>query len=362
MPKSLGRFAAAILCALLFSAAADACTVFFLPTASGPLFARNFDFPAGGAYLARNGRGVTKASLLPPPLTSLRWRSRYGSVTVNQAGFEFPTEGMNEAGLAIAALVWDGGGVPKSALKPAINQLQWIQYQLDTQATVRDVLATLSEVPVVEMALPLHFAVCDGNECAVVEWVDGKPVAYVGADLPVPALANDGYASSCRLARGEGSGAKSAMDVLLGSGDRFVGAARAVETARTLAPTGLVPHAFAGLDRVAQGPFTQWQTVLDPRGRTFELRRGNRRPKARVALESLDFADGRPGWVDLDKAAAKGEVADRDFAHALPAHYCRDVIASLGSVRESVDPRLLAAIPGYVHGLHPSSRPAPLAH
>lgn len=350
-----GRFV--LVLAVLVASIADACTVFFLPTPQGTLLARNFDFPAGRAYLSRNGRNVPKAALVAPPTPPLRWVSKYGSLTLNQAGFDFPTEGMNETGLSIAALVWDGSGFAPSDSRPSVSQLQWLQYQLDTQATVQEVVATLSKIPVVQVAFGLHFAVCDRTECAVVEWVNGKPVAYVGKDLSVPALANDGYGDACAMLRGSGSEKTSTMDLLLSSGERFRRAAHVVAQASGVQEDAFLAHAYAGLDRVAQGPFTQWQTLFDTIGRKLEVRRGRGRPRATVDLGTFHWNDRRPGWIDLDAATAKGSVEEGHFGLELPGHYCRDVIAALGSVRATVDPRLLEAIPGYVHAMHPSAKP-----
>src|SRR4029078_10666679 len=94
--------------ALVLAAASSAfpCTTFCMSGAGEVLYGRNYDFEIGQGYVMTNRRGVVKHSTGG----LLAWTSRYGSITFNQWGREFPMDGMNEKGLVIA-LMWLEGTV-----------------------------------------------------------------------------------------------------------------------------------------------------------------------------------------------------------------------------------------------------------
>ena len=84
---------------------------------------------------------------LPPQEKPASWVSRYGSVTFNQYGREFPNGGMNEAGLVVELMWLDDTTYPATDGRPALDCLEWIQYQLDTAATLSDHRLRLRRVP-----------------------------------------------------------------------------------------------------------------------------------------------------------------------------------------------------------------------
>jgi choloylglycine hydrolase len=71
------------------------------------------------------------------------WISRYGSVTFNTFGKDLPDGGMNEAGIYIWEMGLSNSEVvyPKDASLPNLNQMHWMQYILDTAATLDEALA-----------------------------------------------------------------------------------------------------------------------------------------------------------------------------------------------------------------------------
>src|SRR4029078_10550574 len=91
-----------------------------------------------------------------------RWRSRYGSITFNQYGKEFPTGGMNEKGLVVELMWLDETKYPSADKRPAIGVLQWIQYQLDNSTTIDEVIATDKKLRISATGTtPLHYLVAD---------------------------------------------------------------------------------------------------------------------------------------------------------------------------------------------------------
>lgn len=253
---------ASVTLALVPSRSADACTTFLLP--SSRTLAKSYDWHLDHGLLVVNKRGVTKSGfVLRPTDRPPTWTSRYGSVTLNQYGREFPNSGMNEAGLAVEVMVLDESDFPPASATPSLNETQWVQYQLDNFATVDEVVAAARSVRIANAVAPLHYLVCDrSGVCATLEYVAGILVVHDDETGAVPVLANDTYASSrAHLARYAGFGGSQAVPTGgMGSLTRFVRAADHVRRA----PAGgdAVRYAFDGIAKVA-GEATQWRVVYE---------------------------------------------------------------------------------------------------
>ncbi len=124
-----------------FKSVLFACTTFsFTAKDETVVFGRNFDFPVGIGHIEINKRNLRKKSFVQPPEKTFEWVSKYGSITFNQAGKEFPYGGINEAGLVIE-LMWHREAVyPEKDNRYGLSELQWIQYQLDNSETVKEVI------------------------------------------------------------------------------------------------------------------------------------------------------------------------------------------------------------------------------
>lgn len=103
-----------------------------------------------------NKRDVRKMSVVQPPNKPATWKSRFGSVTFNQYGREFPTGGINEAGLVVELMWLDGTKYPAEDSRPAVGGLEWIQYHLDVSANVEELLKNAQSMRIASSA-PLHF-------------------------------------------------------------------------------------------------------------------------------------------------------------------------------------------------------------
>lgn len=343
-----------IFLACLYGSGSWACTVFVVPSLEGPVLARNFDFPVGQAFIARNAKGIHKKALPTSRTGGHAWTSVYASVTLNQLAFEFPSEGMNEAGLSVASLWWAGADYPKKASAPTINELQWIQLQLDTYANVQQVVQNIDRVALQNISAPLHYFVCDPKECAVIEWIAGKPKAYVGQTLPIQALANDGYTEALKVFMGQGGGGHSAMDYELSTSDRFCKAARATSSGYSVDP---IAFAFKTLNEVAQGDFTKWHSVYEPIHRRFHIRRLKGAATLTIDLKGFDLEGKKTGIADLDNTIAMGAFSPRDLQPKVPAHYCSTLISSLNSTGlTNIPAGLGATISEFVAQMHPSTR------
>ena len=78
-----------------------ACSTFVLKSNHLQVYGRNYDWDLDDALVIVNKRGCIKKSADRPGEKGERaiWTVKYGSVTFNQYGREFPMGGMNEVGL-----------------------------------------------------------------------------------------------------------------------------------------------------------------------------------------------------------------------------------------------------------------------
>src|SRR6266850_1892436 len=102
---------AALIMATGPSGTATACTTFCLRDGNHVLFGRNYDFGIGEGLVLVNKRGVAKTSAVSGDRPA-GWASKYGSVTFNQFGREFPTGGINEKGLTVELMMLEGSEYP----------------------------------------------------------------------------------------------------------------------------------------------------------------------------------------------------------------------------------------------------------
>ncbi len=169
------------------------CTTFVLKYLNKIVFGRNLDWVSENGLLIVNQRNVYKKSIVFANNQPVEWTSKYGSVTFNQFGKKFPFGGINEKGLVVEIMV-SNADYPEIDDRKALNELQWVQYQLDNCATIEEVIETDKNIRISPIAHQLHFLICDkdGN-VAVIEFFHGKMLVYKQDNLPYPVLANDDY-------------------------------------------------------------------------------------------------------------------------------------------------------------------------
>lgn len=178
---------------LLHISHAFSCTTFVLKHENTLIFGRNLDWVSDNGLVVINKQNTKKTALVFPPEIPASWTSKYGSATFNQFGKEFPFGGINEKGLVIE-IMRSKAEYPTPDDRPALNELQWIQYQLDNSASLADVLAHDKLIRIRAVKQELHFLVCDKNgNSAVLEFKNGKLKVFKDDDLPLSILANSYY-------------------------------------------------------------------------------------------------------------------------------------------------------------------------
>lgn len=275
------------------------CTSFGMKSQKSFLLAKSYDFKQGHGLLIVNKRGVAKKSMSSEQSAAVKWTSKFGSVTFNQQARELPSGGINEKGLALE-LMWLIKGkypeVPKGA--KSINELQWIQYQLDNFSSVSEVLANLKKLQIKGKVAPLHYLVCDSTEhCAVIDFVDGKMQVYQGADMPVAALTNHNYKNLLDQYNQHKSQSKKSAAQGDGSIERFIRVATEL-TQKILRTSDPAKKAFSMLETVAVSSkdigVSQWNIVYNLTDRKVLFKTRQAPGIKSLSLNSLDFSCSTP--------------------------------------------------------------------
>jgi penicillin V acylase-like amidase (Ntn superfamily) len=260
----IGKCLLMSLVVLLFIAGdAIACTTFCFMDKGAWVYGRNYDWYIEHCLIMVNKRGVLKTALTQD--NPAQWTARYGSITFNQYGREFPLGGMNEAGLVIEVMWLEYTEYPHPDSRKAVSDLQWVQYQLDNCSTVDEVIASNDVVRItVRRATPLHFLVCDrSGKAAAIEFLGGKMVVHTGEELPATVLTNNTYSYSLRLYEAfDGDEKKEAFAAAGYSLKRFVWAAQGTKNWDPSAGRSPIDYAFGILDKVAVSA-TQFRIVYD---------------------------------------------------------------------------------------------------
>lgn len=281
------------------------CTTFCLDHGDRPVFGRNYDWMVEDGLVIINKRGVTKTSRSG----SIAWTSKYGSATFNQYGREFPTGGMNEAGLVVELMMLFETEYPLPDTRPGIDPFQWIQYQLDMFSTIEEVIASDSQIRISGYGRysGLHFLVCDrtGN-CATIEFIGNKLVYHTKEGMPVKTLTNSIYAESISFWEKD----KIPQPDKYRSIERFIHVANMVQNYDPKKTKSPIDFAFRILRSVEHPSKTQWSIVYDLKNLSIYFRTlGNQRIR-HFDLKSFDLSCSTPVRVLDVQAELSGDISD----------------------------------------------------
>jgi len=306
---------------LLVSATAPACTSFAICEGTNIVVGNNDDWFSVSAYLVVNKRSITKKGFLSstnaPPL---EWTSRYGSVTVDFNAIGIPSAGMNEAGLVVDEL-YPGGPMQYEPPddRPIIDEIQWIQYQLDNCATVQEVGKTDEIIRVVPYYWHSHYFVYDRNgNAAVIRFTDGKMDAQVIPPGGVQVLANRPYSEALdKCEKQPATNEYRRVNGRMSSADRFCVAAKMVRAYS--AGTNATPpadYAFQVLASVSQAS-TGISWVYDPINLRIHYKTAVDGKTRTVTLGKFGF-DGRTPMLLVDLMTDKAGDISGDFVPYQP--------------------------------------------
>ena len=309
MPHS--RFLLAGLLTLGAIAPLRPCTTFNLVDSVNNVFGKTYDFSAADGRVMVNRRDLQKSAFATN--SGLRWVSRFGSLTFNQFGHEFPNGGMNEAGLVVELMEAEEACQYPTDARLGLTELQWIQYQLDCSASVEDVLASDKRIRIQAGSFPIHFLVADrAGHCAAIEFLGGQLVCHTDSTLPVAAFSNHTYDTS--LAYAATTSPERADHV--SSLGRFVQAAASVRNFTQAHVADPIAYAFSALDNVNQPNWTRWSIVYDLGNRCVYFRTLPASSLKQIRLDALDFRPGAPIRTMDINANTTGEVTPQSIYSA----------------------------------------------
>ncbi|MFA9458964.1 linear amide C-N hydrolase [Halalkalibacter sp. AB-rgal2] len=281
------------------------CTTFTMKNNEHFLLGQNYDFYYGHGLIVVSPRGLSKFSLSEEEEKRLHWISKYGNVTFTQFGRELPMSGMNENGLAIAMMFHEDGELPAIDERPSLNELQWIQYQLDHFGTVKEVIKHLEEVRIEKSIYTLHYTVCDvTGETVLIEFINGK--ANVIDQATYYMITNTSYERSLEYANQFANQSIQQLSRKTNSLDRFTLAYRLIEQVYQKPSPNAVEQAFSILKEVSIKPsmqgmwnwigkripptFTYWSIVFDVNNFIIYFKDQKNKNIRQISLQQFGFA------------------------------------------------------------------------
>jgi len=295
------RCIAVIIVLFLISTPSKACSTFKLQKGEALVYGHNLNEADIGVpgLIFINKRGTFKTgrtwdeivSKEPQRYSSHTWISRYGSVTFNNFGRDFPDGGMNEAGLYVWEMNEDAG-YPKNDSLPKLNQMNWMQYILDNYSTLEEAVRCASEIEIDGWGW--HFFMGDGQgNTAAVEFIDGKVVVHQGAQMPVPALFNSRYEREMELLKYfKPYGGDYEVDMDDPEIPRFV---KADQLIKAYQPSdNIVDYGFYMLDKIKVNDEPEWSVLFDVRQRNVYFKTRLNPAIKSFSMQDIDFSNQEP--------------------------------------------------------------------
>jgi len=320
------------------------CSAFLLTGEGYCVIGFNENWKPMPGIMVINKRDIQKESLSWKKLTTMEkadektvcWRSKYGSVSFNLLGADLPCYGVNEKGLFVVELALDNTFSKPDSSKASMFWAQWIQYQLDNYATVKEVINNLKCAPVIDWwphFTGSHFFVADkeGNTAAI-ELIDGKIQVSSGNRMPVPVLCNDPYQSElARVKEYRFMNGEKAFDIYSQKWeDRFAKATCMIKSYNPAVSP--VAYSWQVLDSIKPG---NWQIVADLKNGIIYFRSDLGKEIKRLDMAKckfdlslpvmfMDINSGREGNVNDCLTELTPELNDGYIAKGFPVGYVDD--------------------------------------
>jgi len=314
------------------------CSTFLLDKNDTVLVAHNLDdsMEVPGAIFI-NKRSVTKENISWKDFTSfsgkkssiprIQWTSKYGSVTYNTWGKEFPDGGVNENGLYIGEMTLLGTKWPETD-KPAFHHHFVMQYLLDNFATVDEVIENLDKISI-NGHCQWHYFIADrSGRTAAVEFLNETMKIYEGATMPVQVLCNRAYEKELKLIPANDSAYEQMLKNDYYAKDlRLMYASKMISEYNANAGIPLIDYAFSMLKFMGMNNgANKWSVVYDLKNLKMWFRTSKGRDIKYFEFKSFDFSCSSPDKVFDINTDTSGEVAGKfvDYSIALNKQFIDD--------------------------------------
>jgi choloylglycine hydrolase len=269
----------------------------------------------------------------------VQWVSKYGSISFNQLGKEFPFGGMNEKGLVVEQMWLEESRYPPADKRPALMELQWIQYQLDNCSTVDEVLASDKIIRISQNQSNIHYLVCDrSGKVASIEFIGGKCVWHTDGTMPAEVLTNSTYDKSINYLKAlENNGGDKDASAADESMDRFVKLTKAIKDYSVTSATPMVDYAFKMLASVSfdgEDHATQWSIVYDAHKRMITFKSHKNTKLRTLRLSDFNYSCESPTQILKIEEELEGNVSGKfvDYSTDLNRNLIEAVFARYKSV------------------------------
>jgi len=264
------------------------CTLFRYKNLAFHFIGKNYDVPSPCfGLIFWNPAGIKKRALIKPPEEPVEWLSKYGNITFNQVGRDFPSSGMNEKGLIVEQTTLWNTMYPDKDKRKAIKELQLIQYILDFCSSTKEVLELMAKVRVSQEMAKLQYIISDSEgSISLVEFILGEMIVYSNEEFTYQVITNDMIGTSLDfLNTHAGYGGTKLVKPSKYSLDRYVVTVDAIQKGLK---SESITSAFELLD-LSSYENTQWQIVYDLGAKCIKWRTKNNKAIKELVLADFDF-------------------------------------------------------------------------
>jgi choloylglycine hydrolase len=312
---------------------------------------KNLDWDFDYGMIEVNKKGLFKRAFVTGNETPAEWTSKYGSITFNHVGKEFPLGGMNEAGLVVEEANYFWTKYPAPDNRPTLNELQWVQYQLDNFSTVQEVINSDSILRITGHLFKIHYLVCDGKGiAATIEFLDGRLVWHTDSTLETAVLTNHSYDQSIEALKDyKGFGGKKDIPQKYESLNNFIITSWLIRNYSL--NKSLIDYSFSILSTVSRDD-TQWSVVYDISNSSIYFKTKKNPQRRWIDLKHFNFScDSSPLSLDINTGAI-GNVDKKFISYTSEgnARLVSKIYAAFkgsGSLRKQFDSVYFKTIAGY---------------
>ncbi|WP_346984574.1 linear amide C-N hydrolase [Chryseobacterium sp. POE27] len=314
------------ICTLILSNQSQACSAFLLTGKNYNVIGFNENWKTMPGMIVVNKRDVLKRNISWQNLTTdhlqfnTQWTSKFGSVTFNLLGYDFPCYGVNEKGLFLVELYLEETTKVYNPKQPNMFWAQWIQYQLDNYKTVKEVIDHLQGGPNIDWwpnAAGSHFFLTDakGNS-ATIALLNGKYKVLTNKEMPMPLLCNNQYHKDLSTAKKFdflGGKEKFNFDQSTKWEDRYNRTYYMLKNYKY--DERPVDYVWNILNSIHPG---EWQTVIDTKKMNLYFRSDLKREVKTIEISKLDFSKNAPVKY-LDIHTDETGVVNKNFQNLTEA-------------------------------------------
>lgn len=313
----------------MMATASYACTRALWVTKNGTYVGRNMDW--GGTMRSDiwvYPRGMSQVGGMGK--NPLRWVSKYGSI-VDSASDTLTTDGVNEKGLGVHMLWLDESDYgPRNLALPGLSVTNWVQYYLDSFASVSEAIQETTAHPfqILPFKLPgntpinIHLALDDmSGDSAVIEYLNGQIHIYHDAAFKVVTNSPSYDQQLLNLGQYLSFGGDKSLPGSNDSTDRFVRASfYDSQLPDATAEHDAVAYMLSVLNNVA-GPYgvpselrptvsmTIWHSISNLSNQTYYFQTTSNMKLMWAKLSSFDLSEGAPMMkLDLSRDDLVGDV------------------------------------------------------